>query len=158
MAINHSRAHGSTHNVRTARLTILWSTLTETTLVTPSFPGCSSVTRPRFHVSGAVVSISRTRLPGINLADPCWLHLVRFCKVLKYSFDQRLQNCCRICSTSCQRVSRLVLTSMRSGSGIEVRGDPIKKWPGVSTSKSLGSAEAGTRGANSGTPLYTPRQ
>lgn len=68
-------------------------------------------------------------------------HLVWDCSWSKYSPDQRLQKCWRICSTRCHFDSRLILRSDKSGSGYDINESPMRKWPAVRQPRSFGSGK-----------------
>lgn len=75
-----------------------------------------------------------------------FVHLSRAWRVFNYSRDQHRQrnwkNWWRSFQWVCSPTCVLVIT----GSGIDIRGRPIKKWPGVKHSKSFVSDYAGTKG------------
>lgn len=73
-------------------------------------------------------------------------HFRRCCNVCKYSTDQRFQKRCIICWVICHRVNVDAFRSLISSRGITLVCSPIKKCPGVNTSKSSGSLLMGQSG------------
>ncbi|XP_025835897.1 uncharacterized protein LOC112906262 [Agrilus planipennis] len=61
----------------------------------PYFPGCTSTTRPVFHLrKGRLSSRSSTNCPCSSFGPIETLHLLLWCSWPRYSLDQRVQKCC----------------------------------------------------------------
>lgn len=91
------------------------------------------------------MSLMTTRSPSFS---PLWLtrHLSFCWSSLRYSFLQRSQKCCRICSMSLYRSSLLGFSSRSPAEGRDVSGLPIRKCAGVKGHRSFGSEEKGVMG------------
>ena len=134
---------GNKQSLATGRLKIPDDVLTLATRTNPSLPGWSSTMRASSHFNGGRLSSrTRTRSPMLRFLREL-SHLVRCWRLLRYSLDQRVQKCCNLCWTSCHLERRLTGTVCKSGSTGAVITSPIKKWPGVSAERSLGSEDNG---------------
>lgn len=110
---------------------------TDTIRTSPSFPGWSSTICPKDHCwGGSKSSFTRTSSPmeGFPLSA---LHLLLCCNFERYSCDHLFQICC----WNLVNIFHLNATvaSDKLGCGGARSGRPIRKWPGVSCSKSCGS-------------------
>ena len=133
-------------NFTIGRCKIVVAGLRVITRVRPSCPGCRDVTRARGHFArGSFWSVISTRDPSL-ISFEGWCHLeIERCRC-RHSVDHRAQKYWSRCWMNCHRSNRETGISNREGSGIVVRGSPIKKCPGVKADKSSGSSERGERG------------
>lgn len=105
------------------------SNSTHTTL---SPPGCVATTRARGHLVGIVpLSCRMTTSPTATVLEGN-RHLLYFFSLQRYSLHQHSQKWQTRFWQRCQRLSRDTDLQESWGSGSDVRGLPIKKWPGVS--------------------------
>jgi hypothetical protein len=143
-----SSSMGNGHTLRSERLTSPWLVLTVTTLTWPSFPGWVSTILPVFQQRGWILSSTRSTIaPSRSAAGGVSLcHFPRPCSDVRYSRLHLFQKWARTFSISCHLDNRLIGTSLQSYSGKVVSVSPIRKWNGVRTSRSLGSAVSGVSG------------
>uniref|UniRef100_A0A8D9E400 Uncharacterized protein n=1 Tax=Cacopsylla melanoneura TaxID=428564 RepID=A0A8D9E400_9HEMI len=89
---------GKGANLHTGLLSSPLTVLTEATLITPSFPGKTSVMTPRGQLKGAALScLIRTNMPGLTGLEREF-HFSLDCSWDKYSIDHLDQNDCTIWS------------------------------------------------------------
>ena len=116
------------------------------TLIFPSFPGWTSVTRANGHVVGGTLSsLISTNVPG-SITCPSLTHFERGWSCWRYSWCHLLQKWRFSCCIRRQWVSLFSGMIVVSASGTCCRCDPTKKWPGVRAVASDGSSVIGVRG------------
>ena len=125
-----------------------------TTRIIPSWPGWVAAIRASFQLMGGRLSFLITTRVTISISS-CLVdnfHLLREISWFKYSRCHLSQKWWRICCTSSQQFKRLAARLRKSFCGKLVREVPIRKWPGLKGSRSLGLEESGVKAANSGLP------
>ena len=116
------------------RLNIPFCVFTLTTRTKSSFPLNVSITLPRGHWVGIILSSCSTTMSPTEMFLLDFCHLTNFLRVDKYSCDHLRQKCLTIFWHMCQRRSSEMDRYEYDESGSASIGLPIRKWPGVNIS------------------------
>ena len=122
------------------------ATWIDTTLVTPSLLGCSSVMRPRGQDRGEELSsLINTSVPGLIVLILEAFLFGRYCNCDRYSWCHRSQKCYVICSRCWYLFNLCMLILRRSACGCAVSASPVRKCPEVRGVRSFGSLDRGDK-------------
>jgi len=133
------------HSFMAGRVKVPKGVATSATCICLSVPGCTVRILQSCQWRGYVDSWMRTRSPIRNCL-PLLNHFERAWRLERYSFFQRVQKWRWRSVTNRHLCSFNNGTGSKFGSGSDVDGSRVRKWLGVSASKSVGSLLNGQRG------------
>ena len=120
--------------------------LMETTRTHPSSPACNVIMRPILHCNGGRrSSLMMTKSPIFKFSL-LRLHFDLCCKRDKYSVFHLFQKCWNNRCVSGHLECLLSFEVVKSCSGMDFKGPPTRKCPGVSADRSFGSLDNGDMG------------
>ena len=119
---------------------------TVTTRTLPSPPGWTSTIQARGNFVGAIGSSRRHTLSSTQRLRDGTGHLEYFCKLVRYSVDQRCEKCRTRAWHKCQCRNRGIEVAGDSVSGNASMGAPTRKCPGVRASIPSSGYGRGVRG------------